>query len=169
MTPYGPFTAQIQRAINVLRAGLLSFVTLVIDASGYINFGSTTGTTGYGFRDNSGTVQIKNNGGSWANVGTAAGKLVQRVQPLTGDSVTITTSPATWLLIVPADTIAAFTVAMPASPTDGDEVYIGTSQTITSLTMTGNGNTLFGPSTTLNSVGVTQWRFYAADSAWYRF
>src|SRR5262249_16067506 len=35
-------------------------------ASGYFNFGSTTGSSGYGIRDNSGTIECKNSGGSWA-------------------------------------------------------------------------------------------------------
>lgn len=37
----------------------------------YLNFGGTaTGTTGYGFRDNAGTLQVKNSGGSWVNLGS---------------------------------------------------------------------------------------------------
>jgi hypothetical protein len=40
--------------------------------SSYINFGSTDGTTGYGFRDNAGTIQYKNSGGDWANMGGAS-------------------------------------------------------------------------------------------------
>jgi len=37
-----------------------------IKTSGYINFRSTDGTTGYGIRDNGGTIECKNSGGSWA-------------------------------------------------------------------------------------------------------
>ncbi|MGQ0524425.1 MAG: tail fiber domain-containing protein [Betaproteobacteria bacterium] len=37
-----------------------------LDASAYINFGDTDGTTGYGIRDNAGTIECKNSGGSWA-------------------------------------------------------------------------------------------------------
>lgn len=35
-------------------------------SSGYLNFGSTDGTSGYGFRDNAGTMQFKNSAGSWS-------------------------------------------------------------------------------------------------------
>jgi len=35
-------------------------------ASGYINFGLTTGSSGYGVRDNSGTIEFKNSGGGCA-------------------------------------------------------------------------------------------------------
>lgn len=35
----------------------------------YINFGDDTGSTGYGIRDNAGTLQFKNNAGAWTNFG----------------------------------------------------------------------------------------------------
>ncbi len=37
-----------------------------LDASSYINFGDTDGTTGYGIRDNAGAIECKDSGGSWA-------------------------------------------------------------------------------------------------------
>ena len=44
-----------------------------LDASSYINYGDTDGTSGYGFRDNSGTVEFKNSGGSWTAIPTSSG------------------------------------------------------------------------------------------------
>lgn len=42
-------------------------------SSRYINFGTAAqGTNGYGFRDNGGTLQIKNSGGSWTDIPTSA-------------------------------------------------------------------------------------------------
>jgi hypothetical protein len=41
-----------------------------IAASGYINFATTYGTTGYGFRDNAGNLEYKNSAGSWAALGS---------------------------------------------------------------------------------------------------
>jgi len=38
---------------------------VLIGPSKYLNFGSTAGTNGYGFRDNAGTMEYKNSGGSW--------------------------------------------------------------------------------------------------------
>ncbi len=38
----------------------------------YINFGSTTSTSGYGFRDNLGTIQFKNSDGAWTNISTSS-------------------------------------------------------------------------------------------------
>lgn len=40
--------------------------SLLLPASQYVNFGSTAGSSGYGIRDNSGTVEVKNSGGSWS-------------------------------------------------------------------------------------------------------
>lgn len=42
-------------------------------ASGYMNYGTTGGTAGYGFRDNAGTMQYKNSGGSWAAFSSGSG------------------------------------------------------------------------------------------------
>jgi fibronectin-binding autotransporter adhesin len=41
-------------------------------ASSYLNWGSTDGATGYGIRDNGGTIEFKNSGGSWAAPLTAS-------------------------------------------------------------------------------------------------
>jgi hypothetical protein len=37
----------------------------------YFNFGATGGTSGYGFRDNSGSVEYKNNGGVWVSLSSS--------------------------------------------------------------------------------------------------
>ncbi len=47
-----------------------------IGYTGYLNFSTPTGSTGYGLRDNLGTMQYKNSGGSWANMGTGTGSSV---------------------------------------------------------------------------------------------
>lgn len=36
-------------------------------ASRYLNFGTTVGSNGYGIRDNAGTMQFRNSGGTWNN------------------------------------------------------------------------------------------------------
>ncbi len=46
-----------------------------IAASGYLNFGTTAGESGYGIRDNSGTIEYKASGGSWAAIGSGGGSL----------------------------------------------------------------------------------------------
>ncbi len=42
-------------------------------SNSYLNFGSTSGTSGYGFRDNAGTMEFKNSGGSWTGIGSGSG------------------------------------------------------------------------------------------------
>ena len=59
-----------------------------MSTSGYLNFGDTTGTSGYGIRDNAGTIECKNSGGSWSacqDGGGAGG----------GDNITVNTTAAT--------------------------------------------------------------------------
>lgn len=63
-----PFPSSIQVAINQLITGVTAFTQLRIVANGYANFGATTGTNGYGFRDNAGTIQFKNSGGGWVSL-----------------------------------------------------------------------------------------------------
>jgi hypothetical protein len=44
-----------------------------IAANGYLNFNTTLGTSGYGVRDNSGTMEYKNSGGAWAAFSSGGG------------------------------------------------------------------------------------------------
>ncbi len=46
---------------------------LINGSNHYINFGTVVGSSGYGFRDNAGTIQWKNSGGAWANIGSGGG------------------------------------------------------------------------------------------------
>jgi hypothetical protein len=46
--------------------GLAVFGNAILSGTGlYFNFGSTAGSSGYGFRDSGGTMEFKNSGGSW--------------------------------------------------------------------------------------------------------
>ncbi len=60
--PNSPATEDQEFQKNVLLRG----------TANYLNFGTTFGTTGYGLRNNSGTIQLKNSGGAWSNILTAA-------------------------------------------------------------------------------------------------
>ena len=56
----------------------------------YLNLDSTNhGTSGYGIRDNDGTLQYKNSGGNWANIGGGGGTTI------TGAATTIDTENLT--------------------------------------------------------------------------
>jgi len=39
----------------------------------YLNFGTTSGTTGYGIRDNAGAIEFKSSGGAWGSLGNVSG------------------------------------------------------------------------------------------------
>lgn len=47
--------------------------SILSGTSRYLNFGTTVGTSGYGIRDNAGTMEFKNSGGAWAALGGASG------------------------------------------------------------------------------------------------
>ena len=73
---------------------------LLEGASRYLNFGTATGTSGYGFRDNAGAVEFKNSGGSWTGIGSGSGSSAFTIgngfiyNATTSDSVGIgTTTP----------------------------------------------------------------------------
>lgn len=63
-----PFPPPLQQAITQLTTGVIPFSTLGMNAGGYVNFGVARQASGYGLRDNNGTIQSKNSGGSWNNL-----------------------------------------------------------------------------------------------------
>ena len=88
----------------------------------------------------------------------------------TGFSVTVASSVySTWLVMTPLAGYATGTIVLPAGPVDGLEVSVTTTNTITALTVSGNGNTILGAPTTLAANGFFAMRFYAATATWYRY
>jgi hypothetical protein len=84
------------RAGNTLLNGNLSLA-----AGGYLNFNTPFGTSGYGIRDNSGTLEFKNNGGAWAAFGTSSGGITGtltsgRIPYATGTSTVADNSNFLW-------------------------------------------------------------------------
>ncbi len=57
----------------------------LLEASSYLNWGTIFGTSGYGIRDNAGTLEFKNSGGTWAS-------LQSTISTLTGGASVWTTS-----------------------------------------------------------------------------
>lgn len=53
--------------------GLAVFGNTLLQGSSYLNFGTTAGFTGYGFRDNGGTMQYANSGGAWTTFNSSGG------------------------------------------------------------------------------------------------
>lgn len=51
----------------------IGYDILINGTNKYLNFGTVSGTSGYGFRDNAGTMEFKNSAGSWAAFGSGGG------------------------------------------------------------------------------------------------
>ncbi len=90
---------------------------------------------------------------------------VQYVTPSAGDTVTITGSANTTLLLNPAGTLLTLTIALPSSPVDGDRVQIGSSQIITTLSITG---TIVGTMATIALGGFASFCYNSTANKWFR-
>lgn len=87
--------------------------------------------------------------------------------PLTG--VTFTPADNTQVVLIePGGTIATHTLKMPPSPSDGDQFRFSTVQTITTLTLDGNGATIVNPITTLAANGFAAYQYRSTGAKWYR-
>jgi endosialidase-like protein len=53
---------------NIGVNGLAVFGNTLLQPSAYLNWGVTAGSSGYGIRDNSGTLEFKNSGGTWSSI-----------------------------------------------------------------------------------------------------
>lgn len=94
-------------------------------------------------------------------------KKVYKYTPLTGATQAIP-NDAEEVYVVPAGTIAALTLTMPANPYDGQELRICTTQVVTALTQTAPVGTLRGALTAGTANGFGKWKWNAADTTWYR-
>jgi hypothetical protein len=89
------------------------------------------------------------------------------ITPTSNQTLTIGNTVGNYLM-TPATTLSALTVNLPASPTDGQIVTIATRSQITSLTMSGNGNTLNGTATgVFIAGGFMSWK-YSSGGNWDR-
>jgi hypothetical protein len=87
--------------------------------------------------------------------------------PITGFSITIANNTST-LILDPAGTLAAGTVALPATPIDGQEVTVTSSQIITALTVT-SSQTIKNAPTTIGTAGIGfKYIYHLANTTWYR-
>ena len=86
--------------------------------------------------------------------------------PMTGDTVTLLST--NYISIInPAGTLATLTVDMPATPVDGQKQRFSFTQIITSLTVTGGGNTIVGTPTAAAISNAFEFIFNVGDSTWY--
>jgi hypothetical protein len=104
----------------------------------------------------------------------ASAPLAQYSAPAaTGFSVTVAPAVAgqsVLLLLTPAAGYAAGTVVLPSSATavDGQEVSCACTQSVGTLTVSGNGATVNGAPASLSANGFFKLRFDGVFGAWYR-
>lgn len=102
-----------------------------------------------------------------ANLTFTSALTTQYAVPLTGTTVTVTAADS-WLILAPAGTLAALTIALPATKAAGQQVLVNCSQIITALTVSGSGATVVGAPTSLTANGFFRMRYDAVTAAWYR-
>lgn len=91
--------------------------------------------------------------------------------PATGFSTTV--SPPVpgenvALLLTPAGTLATGTVVLPSAPAHGQEISVSTTNTITALTVSGNGYTVSGAPTTMGAATPWRVRFDGVLNLWFK-
>jgi hypothetical protein len=89
----------------------------------------------------------------------------------TGFSVLIAPTVAggsVYLLLTPVAGYAAGTITMPASPADGQEVLVACTQSVTTLTVSGNSYTVTGAPTTLAANAFFRLRYDGVLHSWNR-
>lgn len=106
---------------------------------------------------------------------TTSGSLVTQYSAPAATGFSVTVAPpeagtAMHLLLTPAAGYAAGTVVLPAlaSCVHGQEVVVSCTQSVTTLTVSGNGATVNGAPTTLAANAFFRLRFDGVFSAWYR-
>lgn len=89
----------------------------------------------------------------------------------TGFNVQVTDqSSDVWLTLMPAAGYAAGTIVLPAlaNSADQQEVIVNCTQSVTTLTVNGNGATVVGAPTTLSANAYFKLKYDAVMATWYR-
>lgn len=98
--------------------------------------------------------------------------VTQYLSPLTGFNVTVTDGGSdtqdVHLLLTPAGTLATGTITLPAVPVDKMTVLVTTTNAITTLAVSANGNTVRGEPSTLAADGYFTLKYDSVNSTWYR-
>lgn len=103
--------------------------------------------------------------------GASSEVLTQYSTPLTGSTVKAvpaSTGQSVYMLITPVGTIAAHTITLFDSPIDKQELLVASTQTITALTVSGNGKTVLGAPTTLAANGFFRLRYDGVNGTYNR-
>lgn len=102
-------------------------------------------------------------------IGGASGVSTQYASPnATGFSVSVKNSFNNWLLLTPLAGYAAGTLVLPDSPVNLQQVTVSCTQSVTTLTVSGNGKTVNGAPTTLAANATFSLRYDGLNQSWYR-
>jgi fibronectin-binding autotransporter adhesin len=114
----------------------------VVATNGYLNMSSTSGSTGFGFRNNSGTLEIKNSSvGSWGSIAVLSGSDLSVSGSVTaGTTVTAGTG---------------LTVAGGGASITGNSTINGTLGSLTGLTVSSGGATITAGGLTVSAGGAS--------------
>lgn len=93
----------------------------------------------------------------------------QFASPLTGTTVAVNAG-VTRVMLTPAGTISTLTLTLPpvAGLVDNQLISVGSSQTVTTLTVGGNGASLVGAPTTVGATSGFQLVYRKSNTTWYR-
>lgn len=105
------------------------------------------------------------------NPASTATTVTQYSAPVTGFSLSVAEpSSNTWLILTPAGTLATGTIVMPLADTcvDKQELLVTSTQTITTLTLSGNNGSLVGAPTTITAGTSFRLKFDVVMKTWYK-
>lgn len=80
----------------------------------------------------------------------------------------VTEGESVYLLLTPTAGFAAGTITLPVIPSDGQELLVNCTQSVTTLTVAGNGYTVNGAPTTLAANAFFRLRYNGVNASWYR-
>lgn len=100
---------------------------------------------------------------------TFPGQLVQQyaAPSATGFSVTVAAADS-WLILTPVAGYAAGTIVLPSVRSNRQVVQVNCTQSVTTLTVSGNGTTVTGSPTTLAANAFFRLQYDSTLNAWYR-
>ena len=96
------------------------------------------------------------------------GTLETRYSAPSATGFSVNAESNTHLILTPAAGYAAGTIVLPASPTDRDEFLCNCTQSVTTLTINGNGKTVMGGPATLAANAFFRLKYDGVLSIWYR-
>lgn len=106
-----------------------------------------------------------------ADVSSSDNKVTQYASPSANDfNVAVNNSSSSvWLILTPVDAYSLGTITLPSvfNCVDRQEVLVSTTQSVTSLSVSGNGASIVGEPTELSSIGFFRMRFDAVTQTWY--